>query len=207
MISVTRFVTGPIETNTYVVADDATKTCLIVDPSTGCEEVLRKIELDGLKAEAILLTHAHFDHIMGIPEIQERVGAIPIYIHPSEAGFLSNAQLNGSTLLGEDFTFRGGVRKLSEGKIHIGSFTLDVLHIPGHTPGGCAFVFETHCLCGDALFAGSIGRSDLPGGDGDLLIASIQNKLMALADNTIAYPGHGGRTTIGRERRSNPFLV
>ncbi len=89
----------------------------------------------------------------------------------------------------------------------IGSFSLDVLHVPGHTPGGCVLLFGEHCLCGDVLFAGSIGRSDLPGGDGDQLVAGIQQKLMVLPDNTIVYPGHGGRTTIGRERRNNPFLT
>ena len=207
MISVTRFVTGPIETNTYVVADDEKKACLVVDPSAGCEDVLRKIEQDELRAEAILLTHAHFDHSMGIPELHERLGGIPVYVHPSEIAFLSNAKLNGSLLLGEEFVFTGEISELAEGTVKIGDFALTVLHLPGHTPGGCAFLFGTHCLSGDALFAGSVGRSDLPGGDGDALIAAITQKLLALPDDTVVHPGHGGRTTIGRERRSNPFLM
>jgi hydroxyacylglutathione hydrolase len=202
MISITRFITGPIETNTYLVSNDKGK-CVIVDPASGCDELLQKIKKESLDVEAIVLTHSHFDHITGIPELPE----VPIYIHPSEARFLANAQLNGSLLFGERYVFSGITRELDEGKQRIGSFEFDVLLVPGHTPGGTALCIGNNCLCGDALFAGSIGRSDLPGGDGPLLIESIRKQLLTLPDTTVVWPGHGGRTTIGREKKSNPFLL
>jgi hydroxyacylglutathione hydrolase len=206
MISVDRFVTGPLETNSYLIVDEAKKCCLIIDPAGGCDELVLAIERDSLRPEAIVLTHAHFDHCMGIPEVLERFGSLPVYVHPSETAYLKKPFLNGAPLIGSQFTYEGITQSLSEGTMNIGSFTLDIRHVPGHTPGGCTIVIGNHCLCGDALFAGSIGRSDLPGGDGELLVAEIKRKLMALPDNTIVYPGHGNRTTIGRERRNNPFL-
>jgi hydroxyacylglutathione hydrolase len=206
MISITRFITGPIETNTYLVSNDG-KRCVIVDPASGCDELLRKIVVEKLIAEAIVLTHSHFDHITGIPELTDALGDLPVYVHASEARFLADAELNGSLWFGERFTFAGRTKELDEGKQQIGSFVFDVLWVPGHTPGGCALCIGNNCLCGDALFAGSIGRSDLPGGDGPLLIASIKKKLCALPDATVVWPGHGGRTTIGREKKSNPFLI
>jgi hydroxyacylglutathione hydrolase len=206
MITITKFITGPIETNTYIVSNDKGK-CVVVDPASGCGELLLKIDKEPLAVEAVVLTHAHFDHITGIPELIDAFGELPIYVHPLEATFLSDAQLNLSSGFEQNFTFPGKTVPLNEGKQQIGSFGFDVLHVPGHTPGGCALCIEGNCLCGDALFAGGIGRSDLPGGDGDLLIASIQKKLLPLPDTTVVWPGHGNRTTIGREKKSNPFLV
>jgi len=206
MVTITKFITGPIETNTYLVSNDK-KKCVVVDPASGCGEVLQKIKKESLDVEAIVLTHSHFDHITGIPELLEVLGNLPVYIHPSEARFLADAQLNGALWFGEHYSFPGKTRELDEGKQRIGSFEFDVLLVPGHTPGGCALCIDNSCLCGDALFAGSIGRSDLPGGDGPLLIASIRKKLLKLPDTTVVWPGHGGRTTIGREKKSNPFLL
>ena len=206
MIFVTRVITGPIETNTYLVANEEAK-CLIIDPASGCGEILQKIKSDSLTVEAIVLTHSHFDHITGIPEILSSLAAdLPIYIHPAEEKFLADPQLNGSMWFGQPFFFRGSVLPLNEGNQRIGSFMVEVLHVPGHTPGGIALVLENYCFSGDALFAGSIGRSDLPGGDGDALVAGIKARLLVLPDATIVCSGHGGRTTIGREKRCNPFL-
>ena len=206
MITITRFITGPIETNSYLVSNDK-KKCVIIDPASGCGEILLKIEKESLEAEAIVLTHSHFDHITGIPELQEKLGNMPVYVHALEAQFLADAELNGSVWFGERYSFAGNTKGLNEGKQRIGSFEFEILPVPGHTPGGCALCIENNCICGDALFAGSIGRSDLPGGDGPLLIASIKKKLLPLPDNTVVWPGHGGRTTIGREKKSNPFLI
>jgi hydroxyacylglutathione hydrolase len=204
-ITITKFVTGPIETNTYLVSQE-NHGCLIVDPSRGCSDVLAYVKEKGLIPEAIVLTHGHFDHILGVGEVRAAYPAISIWIHPDEKALAQDAQRNGAVLIGSDFSFTASTRDLVEGPLSIGSFTCTVLHIPGHTPGGCALVFEGSCLSGDSLFAGSVGRTDFPGCDGEALITNIKEKLLRLPDDTIVYPGHGGRTTIGREKRLNPFL-
>jgi glyoxylase-like metal-dependent hydrolase (beta-lactamase superfamily II) len=215
-VSVHKFVTGPLETNTYVVS--AAASCLIIDPSQGCGEVLGLIRREKLSIAAILLTHCHFDHILGIAEIQaeaagEGPAAAPVWAHPAEKPLLTNAEYNGAFLIGGTFVYEGPVSELSEGPFTIGDFSFDVLHVPGHSPGGCAFVFgdrkkpPLHCISGDALFAGSIGRYDFPFSDGPLLIKTIIEKILTLPDDTIVYPGHGSRTTVGREKRMNPFLT
>ena len=211
-ITVHKFVTGPIETNTYVIASNA--TCLVVDPSSGCDEPLRLIGREKMRVAAVLLTHCHFDHFLGIAEIQASGpaagSAVAVWAHPAERQLLTNAEFNGSFLIGRPSVYDGPVSDLCEGPAVIGGLAFDVLHVPGHSPGGCAFVFRdakaTHCFSGDALFAGSIGRYDFPLSDGALLVSSITEKLLALPDDTIVYPGHGGRTTIGREKRMNPYL-
>jgi hydroxyacylglutathione hydrolase len=209
-IDIKKFVTGPIETNTYVVAGEK-RQCLIIDPSSGCDEVLGHIRLKKLEPAAILLTHAHFDHILGIPELQEKVACLPVWVHPDDRRLLTDAEYNGAFMIGSGFTYAGETLELSEGRLAIGDFVFTALHVPGHSPGGCAFVFvdngETHCFAGDSLFAGSIGRYDLPGGDGRVLLDGIKSKLLTLPDATVVYPGHGGRTTIAREKRLNPFFT
>ncbi|MDD5673328.1 MAG: MBL fold metallo-hydrolase [Chitinivibrionales bacterium] len=202
---VERFVTGPIETNTYVIYN-IHQACLIIDPSSGCSEVLDYCKKHSLAVEAIVLTHAHFDHIMGIPEIVGEFPEVVVYVHRDDRLFLQDTQKNGAIMLGTTFSYRGALRELTEGDQTIGSFTMKIVHLPGHTPGGCALVFDDVCISGDVLFASSIGRSDFPGGDELALIEGIRTKLLKLPDNTIVYPGHGNRTTIGREKQSNPFI-
>jgi hydroxyacylglutathione hydrolase len=204
-IEVKQYVTGPIETNTYVVSDEK-KQCCIVDPSSGCGEVFRYIDDHALRPGAVILTHCHFDHILGIPEVLERFPKLSIWAHPLEGKLIKRADFNGSTMIGQDFTYSGPLNDLKEGEMRIGGLECTVLHIPGHTPGGCALVFEDHCLSGDSLFAGSVGRADFEYGDGELLVRSIKEKLLPLPEKTVVHPGHMGRTTIGREKRMNPFL-
>jgi glyoxylase-like metal-dependent hydrolase (beta-lactamase superfamily II) len=209
-IAITRFVTGPLETNTYVVSRKQ-EPVLVIDPSHNCGELLGHLTSKNLPVEAILLTHGHFDHLLGISEIRAFAPAAQVWVHPDEKPILRNAQFNGSFMIGAAFSFTGETRDLAEGPRAVGAFSFEVLHVPGHSPGGVALVFrengETACISGDSLFAGSIGRYDFPGSDGALLLRSIKEKLLALPDATVVYPGHGGRTTIGRERRLNPFLV
>jgi glyoxylase-like metal-dependent hydrolase (beta-lactamase superfamily II) len=204
-----KFITGPLENNTYLVYNE-TGAGLLIDPSKGCDEILAFCREKAIALQTVLLTHGHFDHILGLDEIGSAWPSVTIYLHPLDQPFLEDAFKNGSTMVGLPYTYKGNVSPLREGALTVASFNLTVLHVPGHTPGGCAFVFTynnlQHCFSGDALFAGSIGRSDFPMGDGELLLKSIREKLLLLPDTTVVYPGHGGRTTIGREKRLNPFL-
>jgi hydroxyacylglutathione hydrolase len=205
-IIIERFATGPLETNTYVVNQEGAAACLVVDPSSGCGEVLRHIQTKKLSVAAICLTHGHFDHILGIAEIQRAQPDAGVWVHPDEKELLANAEFNGSVMIGVDFQYSGKTNNLAQGPITIGGISFEVRHVPGHSPGGCVFVFDGQCICGDCLFAGSIGRTDFPLCDGDALMRGIREKLLTLPDNTIVWPGHGNRTTIGREKRNNPFL-
>jgi len=207
--SVKKFLVGPLETNTYVISSDngTPSSCCVIDPSLGCREVIAFIRKQNLTIDGILLTHGHFDHIMGIPELLEEFPGTPVWIHKDEAPLIADADSNGSSMIGEDFSLALPVNYVETGVMTVGRFSFRVIVAPGHSPGGCAFLFDNECFCGDLLFAGSIGRYDLPGGDGARLIEGIRNNLLTLPDETVVNPGHGGRTTIGREKRMNPFFT
>lgn len=204
-VHIEKFVTGPIETNTYVVVNEELN-CFIVDPSSDCDDVLSYLEDNSIVPETIVITHGHFDHVMGINEILAVYPEIPIYMHPGEAPLLRNAELNGSVMMGIQYSYTGPVIDLKEGPMQIGSFNITIIVIPGHSPAGTAVLIDKYLICGDILFAGSIGRSDLPGGDGALLLKGIQEKFLILPEDTVVCPGHFGRTTIAREKRENPYL-
>ncbi len=204
-----RFVTGPIETNTYVVSNGL--AALVIDPSSNCAKVLKYLGEKNTSVAAILLTHGHFDHILGISEIQAVFPNAKVWVNPAERPLLQSPEFNGSYLIGKPLSYTGGMQELPEGPLTIEGISFLVAYVPGHSPGGSAFIFaedgETaHCISGDSLFAGSIGRTDFPMGDGGLLIKNIVEKLLTLPDETVVYPGHGNRTTIGREKRLNPYL-
>ncbi len=199
------FVTGPMETNTFVLSSDEGRA-LLVDPSLGCDEVLAHIAEKNLRLEAVVLTHGHFDHAIGLPEVLERHPDARVYIHPRDRNYLTDVNYNGSSMIGKQFIFNGPVRELSEGETSIAGMRLNILHVPGHSPGGVALHIDSHCLCGDAVFAGSIGRTDFIGGDHSQLIEAIRGKLLTLPEDTVLHPGHGPSTTVGRELRYNPFL-
>ncbi len=209
-ISITKFVTGPLETNTYVVSQ-GDNAALIIDPSSGCDALIDYVTSKKLGVEAVLLTHGHFDHLLGIPEILTHAPKAGVWVNPAEKPLLVNAEFNGSVMIGGSFTYAGPAHDLPEGRVTVGAYSFEVFYMPGHSPGGAAFVFrdssETACFSGDSLFAGSIGRYDFPGSDGGVLLRCIREKLLTLPDNTVVYPGHGGRTTIARERRLNPYLA
>jgi len=204
-IGIERFVTGPIETNTYLVINEM-KQCLIVDPSGDCSEVLEFIKNNELIPDAIVITHGHFDHVMGIDEILGAYSGLKIFIHPQEAILLRNSEFNGSYMIGMSFSYMGAVTDIEEGVMQIGNFQAKIIVVPGHSPAGTAILIDKYLICGDILFAGSVGRSDLLGGDEASLLRGIREKFLTLPDETIVCPGHGGRTTIAREKRENPYL-
>jgi hydroxyacylglutathione hydrolase len=204
-VHIEKFVTGPIETNTYVVVNEEMK-CFIVDPSSDCDEVLGYLKDNSITPETIVITHGHFDHVMGINEILAVYPKLTVYMHPGESLLLRSAELNGSVMLGIKFSYAGPVIDLIEGPMQIGSFNVIIIVVPGHSPAGTAVLVDKYLICGDILFAGSVGRSDLPGGNGDLLIKGIKEKFLTLPEETVVCPGHGGRTTISREKRENPYL-
>lgn len=205
MTTVEKFITGPIETNSYIVSDES-KECLIIDPSSGVDEMLAQINEERLELKAIVITHGHFDHIGGIPEIILQYPTLPVYIHPDEREMLTDPAQNLSVMLGERFSYNGYICDLNEGPFSIGKISGTVFVIPGHSPAGCALLIDKFLLCGDIMFASSIGRTDFPGGSQTRLVNGIREKFMKLDDDIIVCPGHMGRTTIGRERRMNPFL-
>lgn len=198
---------GPIQANCYIVGCEETGEGVVIDPGDEGERILREVDEAGLTIKYILNTHAHFDHILANDALVKATGA-PLALHPLDLPLLRES--GGASFFGlEAPTSPEPDIELAEGDaITFGTHTLLVLYTPGHTPGHVSFyeakvgiVFD-----GDVLFAGGIGRTDLPGGDHATLMASISEKLMVLPDETVVCSGHGPATTIGRERTGNPWL-
>lgn len=204
-IEMKKFITGPLENNTYLIWNEK-KEAIIIDPSLGCNEILKFVKDKDYNLVAILLTHGHFDHFIGISEIHKVYPDLDVWANELSVPFLKNPEFNGSGMIGAVLSYTGPIKIFNEGDLKIVNFEFKVLHIPGHSPGGTAFVFDDICFSGDSLFAGSIGRTDFEGCDYNALITNIKTKLLTLPDDTVVCSGHGGRTTIGREKRLNPFL-
>ena len=203
--TIERYPAGPLDTNGYLIIEG--DQCLIIDPSLNPHTLIFDIKERNLTPQAILLTHGHFDHFLGIYEIWEIFGdMLPLYLHPDEKKLISTASWNGCDMLGDTRSYTGDFLPLEEGDITIGSFKLTVFHTPGHTPGGVCLYDGINCLTGDTLFAGSVGRSDWGYSDGKLLSKMIKEKLLTLPESTIIWPGHAMRSTIGRELKFNPFI-
>lgn len=201
---------GMVDTNCYLLACPDTREAMIIDPgafSPGeVKTILGLISQHDLKPRYILNTHGHIDHIAGNGQIKASTGA-DLLIHAKDAGMIVSGALNGSFMFGQEVVSPPADRQLKDGEqIKLGKLAIKVLHTPGHTPGCICLYVEGNLFSGDTLFAGSIGRTDLPGGDEKQIIESIIKKLMTLQDETIVRPGHGPRTTIGAEREKNPFL-
>lgn len=208
MLKIHTYPLGPIQTNCYIIEESGGQ-CLIVDPGEEAERIIQIVDGAGLKPIAILLTHAHFDHIGAVDAVRDHFG-IPVHIHPAEQEWLSNPDLNGSSRYPGLPVVRNREAEhlLAEGELELGPFAMDVRHTPGHSPGSVSFIFEDagFAVVGDTLFRQSVGRTDLPGGDTATLLASIHDKLLTLEDDCIIYPGHGPATTPDYEKDANPFL-
>lgn len=201
---------GPIQTNAYVITNDNNEA-IIIDPGEEGDRLISMIESQEATPLAVLLTHAHFDHIGAVDAVRDN-WSIPAYIHHNEKDWLNDPDKNGSSffpMIERDIRTRDADHIIEgEGKLHIGGFSFEIFETPGHSPGSVSFYDQKNSIVfsGDALFAGSIGRTDLPGGDQDELIDSIEAKLLTLPEETVVAPGHGPETTIDAERDSNPFL-
>ena len=209
------FPLGEYQTNCFVVqprqpADPSSRGCWVVDCGFEPGVMIDFIKRENLKPEALLLTHTHCDHIAGIDEMLDALGPMPMYVHKAERGFCSEPMLNLSVGIGMNLRVTEPDHFLEGGEtLALGETTWRVVHTPGHSPGGVCYVHDEsrQAIVGDTLFAGSIGRSDLPTSDANALRHTIQNVIMSWPDDMTIYPGHGPKTTIGRERKSNPYVV
>ncbi len=203
------FTLGPVMTNCYLFYDERTNKGIIFDPGLGPREVIQRIKELNLQIEAILVTHAHFDHIGGLEEVRQACFSPPVYIHQIEADWLTDPLKNGSGLWPgmEPIACAPAEHLLNGGEtLQLLGHSFQVLHTPGHSPGSISFVCDQRIISGDVLFAGSIGRTDLPQGDFATLMRSIKDRLLVLPSETEVLPGHGPATTIGQERTTNPFI-
>lgn len=201
-----RLVVGPLQVNCFILADEKTKEAVVIDPGDDGADILKVIQEKGLKVKYIVNTHAHFDHVGANKAIKEATGA-ELLIHEGDAPVLATVSLQSSSFGMKAVSSPPADRHVTHGDvIKAGEVELKVLHTPGHTPGGISLLEQGIVFTGDALFAGSIGRTDFPGGDLKTLLRSIKTNLMTLPDETRVFPGHGPASTIGDERVENPFL-
>ncbi|GAB4273334.1 MAG: MBL fold metallo-hydrolase [Coriobacteriia bacterium] len=200
---VTRLTVGPLSTNCFIVRDDSAGPAVVVDPGGDVERLLSS--LDGVPVALAVLTHGHFDHLGAAGGLVAATGC-RLAMHADDARQAQDPVANGSLLFGYEEAAPAPDIILSEGDtVEAGDLRLEVVHMPGHTPGGIGLLGEDHLFCGDSVFAGSVGRTDLPGGDARVLRQTIE-RVAALPDETVLHPGHGPDTTVGEERRRNPFF-
>ncbi len=197
---------GNFATNCYLVYDD-NNVGVIVDPGGEAKKILEAVEAYKLDIKAILLTHGHCDHLAAAAEVQEAL-KLPLYIHPDDVEELKRCREEALEFgLEEPKGAPNVTDSFQEGQIlKFGALEFRVLHTPGHTPGGVTLVCGAKAFCGDTIFRASVGRTDFPGGDQRRLFTSIQNKIYALAEDTILFTGHDAKTSVGYEKRNNPFV-
>jgi len=211
-MKIKKLVVGPLQANCYVVWDKDGGSAAIIDPGGDPEEIISVVDDEKLKPVVLINTHGHIDHIAANRAIKERYD-IPLLIHREDSASLTDPELNLSAMGFGQLDSPPSDRELQDGdEIPVGEIMLKVISTPGHTPGGiCLLISRSDqpdvIITGDTLFAGGVGRTDFPGGSWDLLMESIRNRLLSFPDETIILPGHGPHSTIGEERKSNPFLT
>lgn len=211
MFLIKSFTFNPVQENTYLLYNES-KQCLIIDPGFYFDhekdEILDYIRTNALVPVKLMNTHCHFDHVFGNKTIAEKFN-LTLHIHPLEKAVLDFAPASGLMFNLAFDNYTGSTHWLNEGDmVHLGEDKLMAIHVPGHSPGSLCFYCEAQqfLIGGDVLFRESVGRTDLPLGDGPALIENIRNKIFTLPDEVTVYPGHGPETTIGHEKRYNPFL-
>ena len=199
---------GALSTNCYIIEDETAQKCAVIDPADNAQEILRVTEMCGVKIEKIILTHAHFDHMMALPQLYEKTGAL-VVVGQYDAPGLTLPTLNlSSAFMGKNFTFDGNYKTVHDGdEISVGdSVKLKVMSTPGHTPGSICLVANDgkSVFTGDTVFASSIGRTDFPGGNLAAILDSL-SRVLALDEDLILYPGHGPSTLVRDEKACNPY--
>jgi glyoxylase-like metal-dependent hydrolase (beta-lactamase superfamily II) len=205
-VKIETFPMGVFQVNSHLVFCEKTGHCVVVDPGDEPGILLKRLERLGVDPQAVLLTHGHLDHVAGLAAVK-RAFDVPAYLHPADR-FLVETFAQQAAMFGLDLESPPlPERELTPGASFVlGECALRILHTPGHSPGSVTFVHGKDAISGDVLFAGSIGRTDLPGGDLPTLLHSIDEVLVPLGDDVTIHPGHGPKTTVGRERAGNPFL-
>ena len=207
-MKVESIVLGSIGTNCYIVTNEETKECFAVDMAECPQEYVNYIKNNGLEMKALFLTHGHFDHIMGLSDVMEDI-KVPVYVEEADLPMMMDGESNlSSGYMRGGYQFADAVPVRDGQQLQIAGFQFRVIHTPGHTPGGCCYYMEQEdvLFSGDTLFRTSVGRSDFPGGSASALVRSVKEKLLILPEETHVYPGHMEETTIGYEKRHNPFV-
>jgi len=204
-----QFAVGPLQCNCIVLGDEASHQALVIDPGDECERIYAVLESHGLRVAGIIATHGHIDHVGAMAQLKERTGA-PAMLHEGDVPLYQNLAMQAAWIGIPAPAMTAIDRLVAEGDaLSFGTRALRVLHTPGHSPGSISLVLDEKTptvFSGDTLFAGSVGRTDLWGGSFEALLRSIARKLLTLPDDVTVVPGHGPRTSVGAERRSNPFL-
>jgi len=206
-LKVEKFVIGIISTNCYLVINEEAKEAVVIDPAAAPEYFVNHIKSEGLTIRAVLLTHGHFDHIMGIDGFLQEFH-VPVYAHGAEKVLLTDSKMNGSKTYTPGYEFHDAVYIHDGDHLKLAGMEFEVLHTPGHTCGGVCYYVKSENLLfsGDTLFQASVGRADMPTGSMTDLVSSIREKLLVLPEETLVYPGHMGETTIAYEKAKNPYV-